>query len=216
VPVDEIEIGVPENIRQLIETHIERLTEEEQRILEGASVVGMDCSAVAIAAGLNSDVIRIEEVCDGLARRHHFLLPAYLAELPDGTITPRYRFIHATYLDVLYRRVAPTRRSQIHWRIAERGEAIYGDMVGIIAAELAVHFEEAHDLERAVKYLQLAAENAESRSANHEALSLARHGLDLLSTMPASAEGAIHKQNFANRISALECNVKKTPVNSSG
>src|SRR4030095_2853347 len=95
VPVDEIELGVPENIRQLVETHIGRLTEEEQRILEGASVVGMDCSAVAIAAGLTCDVIRVEEICDGLARRHQFLLPAYLAELPDGTITPRYRFIHS-------------------------------------------------------------------------------------------------------------------------
>ena len=208
VPLDEIELGVPENIRESIEANIERLTEEEQRILEGASVVGLDCSAVAIAAGLNSDVIRVEEICDGLARRHQFLLPAYLAELPDGTITPRYRFIHATYLDVLYRRVAPTRRSQIHWRIAERGEAIYRDKVGIIAAELAVHFEDAHDLDRAVKYLQLAVENAESRSANHEALSLARHGLELLSTMPESAEGAILKQNFENRISALECDDK--------
>jgi predicted ATPase/DNA-binding winged helix-turn-helix (wHTH) protein len=204
VSPDEIELGVPENIRELIEDQVERLSEEEQRILEGASVVGMDCSAVAIAAGLNSDVIKVEEICDGLARRNHFLLPAYLAELPDGTITPRYRFIHATYLDVLYRRVAPTRRSQIHWRIGERGEAIYGDMVGVIAAELAVHFEEAHDLARAVKYLELAAENAESRSANHEALSLARRGLDLISTMPISAEGAIHKEKFANRISALE------------
>lgn len=204
VPLDEIELGVPENIRQLIENQIDRLSDEEQRILEGASVVGMDCSAVAIAAGLNSDVIRVEEICDGLARRHQFLLPAYLADLPDGTITPRYRFIHSTFLDVLYGRVAPTKRSQIHGRIAERGEAVYGDMVGVIAAELAVHFEAARDLERAVKYLELAVENAESRSANHEALSLARHGLDLLSTIPASAEREINKEKFANRISALE------------
>jgi len=56
------------------------------------------------AIQLAEDVVRIEEVCDGLARRHHFLLPAYLAELPDGIITPRYRFIHALYLNVLYKR----------------------------------------------------------------------------------------------------------------
>lgn len=176
VALDEVELGVPENIRNMIEKHIERLTPEEQRVLEGASVVGMDCSAVAMSAGLAEDVVRIEEICDGLARRHHFLLPAYLAELPDGTITPRYRFIHALYLDVLYKRVAPTRRAQIHGRIGERGERVYGDRVGEIAAELAVHFEESRDYVRAVKYLQLAAENAARRSADHEAVTLARRG----------------------------------------
>ena len=207
--VHEIELGVPENIRHLIETHVERLTEEEQRVLEGASIVGMDCSAVAIAAGLNSDVIRIEEVCDGLARRRHFLLPAYLAELPDGTITPRYTFIHSTYMDVIYNRIAPTKRSQIHARIAQRGEAIYGDGVGVIAAELAVHFEQAHDEQKAIKYLQLAAENAESRSARYEAISLARRGLALLSTMDRSEEVAAHEEKFANRISALQSNREK-------
>lgn len=203
-PLDEMELGVPENIRPLIEKHIERLSEVEQRVLEGASVVGMDCSAVAIAAGLDTDVVRVEEVCDGLARRHQFLLPAYLAELPDGTITPRYRFIHALYLDVLYKRVAPTRRSQIHGRIGERGESIYGDGVGEIAAELAVHFEEARDLVRALKYLQLATENAERRSANHEALSLACHGFELLATLPESAERSSDERMFSERISALK------------
>jgi predicted ATPase/DNA-binding winged helix-turn-helix (wHTH) protein len=203
LPPDEIELGVPENIRHLIEKHIERLSETEQRILEGASVVGMDCSAVAIAAGLDTDVVRVEEVCDCLARRHQFLLPAYLAELPDGTVTPRYRFIHALYLDVLYKRVAPTRRSQIHGRIGERGESAYGEGVGEIAAELAVHFEEARDLVRALKYLQLATENAQRRSANHEVLSLARHGLELLATLPESDERSGNERMFTERIASL-------------
>jgi DNA-binding winged helix-turn-helix (wHTH) protein/predicted ATPase len=190
VELDEVELGVPENIRYLIEKHIERLSEKEQRVLEGASVVGMDCSAVAISAGVDEDVIKIEEVCDGLAERHHFLLPAYLADLPDGTITPRYRFIHALYLDVLYKRVAVTRRSQIHGRIGERGEIIYGDRVGEIAAELAVHFEQARDLTRAVKYLQLAAENAIRRFAYQEAVGLSRRGLELLWKIPDTPERA--------------------------
>lgn len=180
VDLSEVALGVPENIREMVDKHVERLDAEEQRILEGASVVGMDCSAVAISAGLDEDVVRVEEICDGLARKHHFLWPAYLAELPDGTMTPRYRFIHALYLDVLYQRVAPTRRRLIHGRIAERGESIYGDRVVEIAAELAVHFEQAQDFARAIKYLQIAAENAERRSADHEAAALSKRGVELL------------------------------------
>ena len=185
VDLSEVELGVPENIRAMVEKHVERLDAAEQRILEGASVVGMDCSAVAISAGLDEDIVRVEEICDGLARKHHFLWPAYLAELPDGTITPRYRFIHALYLDVLYQRVAPTRRRQIHGRIGERGETIYGERVGEIAAELAVHFEQSQDFVRAVKYLLMAAENATRRSADHEAVALSKRGLELLQACEA-------------------------------
>jgi predicted ATPase len=188
VDLSEVELGVPENIRALVEKHVERLDPSEQRILEGASVVGMDCSAVAISAGLDEDIVRVEEICDGLARKHHFLWPAYLAELPDGSITPRYRFIHFLYLDVLYRRIAPTRRRQIHGRIGERGEIIYGDRVGEIAAELAVHFEQSQDIGRAVKYLLLAVENATRRSADHEAAALSKRALELMKVLPPSSE----------------------------
>jgi predicted ATPase/DNA-binding winged helix-turn-helix (wHTH) protein len=200
VALDEVELGVPENIRLMVEKHIERLSSEEQKMLEGASVVGLECSAVAISAGLGEDVVRVEEVCDGLARDNHFLLPAYVAELPDGTVTPRYRFIHALYLDVLYRRVAATRRARIHGRIGERGEAVYGNRSSEIAAELAVHFEQARDWARAVKYLQMAAENAARRSANREAVELAAHGLELLKSIPASAERAAQESSLQERL----------------
>jgi predicted ATPase/DNA-binding winged helix-turn-helix (wHTH) protein len=201
VDLSEVELGVPENIREMVDKHIERLEPAEQRILEGASVVGMDCSAVAISAGLAEDVVRIEEICDGLARKHHFLWPAYLAELPDGTITPRDRFIHALYVDVLYKRVAATRRRLIHGRIGESGESIYGDRVGEIAAELAVHFEQSHDCVRAVKYLLMAAENAMRRSADHEARALSKRGLELLKVLPQSAEHEVEERNLRSIIS---------------
>jgi len=201
VDLSEVELGVPENIRQMIEKHIERLEPSEQRILEGASIVGMDCSAIAISAGLAEDVVQVEEICDGLARKSHFLLPAYLAELPDGTRTSRYRFIHSLYLDVLYKRVALTRRRQIHGRIGERGETIYGDRVGEIAAELAVHFEQSQDFVRSVKYLLLAAENASRCSAGHEAVALSRRGLELLKTLPPSPEHANQERSLQSIIS---------------
>ena len=201
VDLSEVELVVPENIREMVDKHVERLEASEQRVLEGASIVGMDCSAVAISAGLAEDVVRIEEICDGLARKHHFLWPAYLAELPDGTITPRYRFIHALYVDVLYKRVAATRRRLIHGRIGESGESIYGDRVGEIAAELAVHFEQSQDFVRAVKYLLMAAENAMRRSADHEARALSKRGLGLLKVLPQSAEHDVEEHNLRSIIS---------------
>jgi DNA-binding winged helix-turn-helix (wHTH) protein/predicted ATPase len=185
--VERIESDVPENVRQLIERQLDRLTPGERRALEGASVAGMECSTVAIAAGLAEEIGWVEEQCEALVRRHRFLLPARLVSLPDGTVTPRYTFSHVLYRDVPYSLMPPTRRRQVHARIGERGEAIYGERVGEIAAELAMHFEQGQDATRAVRYLLLAAGNAMHRSAHHEAEALARRGLLALDGVPPAA-----------------------------
>ncbi len=186
--VGDIESGIPESIRQLIEKQIDRLDSEERTVLEGASVVGMECSTVAIAAGLDRPTDWVEQRCEALVRRHQFLSPARLVELPDGTITPLYKFNHVLYLEVLYRLLPAMRRSQIHRRIGHSGEAIYRERVGEIATELAVHFEQGLDNPRAVKYLLQSAENATHRSAPHEAEGLARRGLLALDALPATPE----------------------------
>ena len=59
-----------------------------------------------------------------------------------------------------------------------------------IAAELAMHFEQAQDHKRATKYLQHAADNAVQRFAYGEAVKLARKGLYLLRTLPEDRERA--------------------------
>lgn len=188
VDLAEVELGVPENIRHLIEKQIERLSPEEQRVLEAASVVGLECSAVAIAAALNGDILRIEECCEALARQHQFLSPPYIVELPDGTVTARHKFTHMLYLDVLYSRIAVTRRSQMHTRVSESGERIYGEQAGEIAAELAVHFEQGRNWNKAIQYLLMAAETASRRFANYEALALARRGLELIQSQAKTPE----------------------------
>ncbi len=198
VDLSEVEQRVPSNVRDLIQKQIERLSLDERTVLEAASVAGMECSSVAIAAGLENTVEWVEEHCEELARRHQFLSPALLVELPDGTVTPRHRFIHVLYRDVPYRLMAPRRRSQIHQRIAERGIAIYGDRAREIAAELAMHFEQSRDWPRAVQYLTQAAENAIHKSAYHEAADLAERGLVILKALPQSTQR--NQQEIALRI----------------
>lgn len=187
VELAEAEKAVPSNIRELIEKQIERLAPDERTALEGASVAGMECSSVAIAAGLDMPLEWVDKQCDELAR-HQFLSLPYLAELPDGTVTSRRRFNHVLYLDVVYRLIPAMRRSQIHQRIAERGVAIYGNRSSEIAAELAMHFEQSRDWPRALQNLLQASENAIARSAHHEAAKLAERGVELLQLVPENAE----------------------------
>jgi hypothetical protein len=140
-----LEVGVPENIRQMITKQITRLSVEDQQVLEAASISGMSFSALAIASALGEDVVEVEGRCEALARRKCFLRERGVGEFPDGTVSARYGFIHALYVNTLYDRIPAARRSKLHKDMAERGEIIYGDHVGEIATELAMHFEQGHD-----------------------------------------------------------------------
>jgi DNA-binding winged helix-turn-helix (wHTH) protein/predicted ATPase len=190
VDLAELEHGVPSSVKELIQKQIERLSADERAVLEAASATGMEFSTVAIAAGLDVPTARVEMLCDELARRHQFLSTAWLAELPDGTVTSRHRFNHVLYREVPYSLMSPMRRAQIHQRIAERAVEIYCERASEIAAELAMHFEQSRDWPRALKYLLQAAENAAASSAHYEVTDLATRGLNVLKSLPDTSTRA--------------------------
>jgi DNA-binding winged helix-turn-helix (wHTH) protein len=177
--LDEIAIGVPDSLRQMIEKQIERLAPDDRQLLEAASVAGMEFPSAAVAGALGVDDIAVEERAEALVRRGSFIVSRGLGELP-GRVVERFAFAHAAHQHVFYERVPPARRARLHQRIGERGEQIYGGRCGEIAYELAVHFEQARDLARSVTYLRMAAENAARRFANQEALGCLKKALELV------------------------------------
>jgi len=189
-PIDTVKLGVPDSIRQLIETQIDRVDPIDQRILEAASVAGAEFPSAAISAALDDDVTDVELRCEELSRRHQFIKEGGAHVLPNGQAVGRFGFVHAVYRHVLYERMSASRRMQLHRRIGLRGEELYGDRTSEIAAELAMHFEEASDYARAVRYLHQAAVNALHRSAYREAIVVSRRGLELLATLPDTDERA--------------------------
>jgi len=182
------ELRVSEGLREMLTQQLDRLTATEQRLLEAASAAGVIFTAAAVAAGLDEDVVTVEEQCEGLARRQQFLRVAGMAEWPDGTVSGRYEFIHALYHNVVYQRLAAARRVRLHQRLGTCLEAAYGARVREIAAELAEHFGRGHVPRQAVQYLQQAAENAAQRSAPHEVISLLTRALALLDQLPDTTE----------------------------
>jgi len=178
---------MPETLRQFIERQIDRLSEEEQRLLEVASVGGVEFTAAAVAAGLSVTVDEVEEHREKLDRKGQLIHERGVEEWPDGTMGGRYRFLHALYQNVLYERIAPGRRVRLHKQIGERREAAFGPRAGEIATELAVHFEHGRDVHRAIFYLERAGNNALQRSANAEAVRHLTSALTLLKTLPNAA-----------------------------
>ncbi|MEP6915182.1 MAG: AAA family ATPase [Acidobacteriota bacterium] len=185
-----IKVAVPESIRQLIDTQIDRLDVPDQRLLEAASVAGAEFSLVAVSAALEDDLIDVEVRCEELSRRHQFIRELGVELLPDGRAVGRFGFVHALYRQVLSGRMSASRRMQLHRRVGLRSEALHGERATEFAAELAMHFEQAADYERAARYLEQAAVNAMHRSAYREAIAVSRQGLELLARMPDTDERA--------------------------
>ena len=179
---------VPESLRQVIERQFEGLTTQEQRVLEVASVVGTEFGVAAVAAGSEQAIDTVEVQCAALAANGNFVREVGLEEWPDGTLSGRYRFLHALYQNVLYDQVPEVRRVQLHRQIAERKATAYGERVEEIAAELAVHYERGHDPKRAVQYRLQAARNAVRRGAHQEAVTQLSEGFTVVQTWPESAE----------------------------
>jgi predicted ATPase len=69
----------------------------------------------------------VEACCVGLARREAFVQAQGSSEWPDGTVSGRYRFLHALYQEVLYERVTPGWRAELHRRIGESIKRAYGE-----------------------------------------------------------------------------------------
>jgi predicted ATPase len=181
---------VPEGLRPLITRRLEALVPEERLALEVASVAGTEYATAMVAAGLQQNVEEVERRFESLATRGSFIGATGLAHWPDGTLSGRYRFQHALYQQVLYEHVGAARRSQLHRRLGERLEAAYGARAYEMAAELAVHFEQGHDVGRAVQYLQHAGDSALQRSAHQEAMALLTKALAMLPTLADTPERA--------------------------
>lgn len=173
----EMEASVPDGLAQMIELEIERLSQQEQRLLEAGSLINIAFPAWAVAAALEEDAAETEEACDALARRLYFVQRAGQDELPDGTRSAFYVFAHELYREVLYRRQATARRARRHVRIAQKLRDLFAGCEASVAREMAMHYEAAGEWRGAVQALCAAASHARLRHADAEAAELLEHGL---------------------------------------
>jgi predicted ATPase len=185
-PLEQIVVGVPEGLRHMIEAQIERLSVEEQRALEAASIVGAAFAVDVAAAAADQGPDQFEDLCDRLSRQHRIVRTATMQPLSDSNASPRYEFVHALYREVFDQRQAPGRRAKLHRRVGEALEILFSERLSDVAPDLADHFEKSSDWPRAIKYLRLAADRAGGRYAHREATGLLQQALGLASRLPDS------------------------------
>ena len=99
-----------------------------------------------------------------------------------------YLFKHALIQEAAYQSLLKSTRQQYHQRIAQVLEERFPDLVDTQPELLAQHYTEAGESARAIVYWQRAGERALQHSANLEAISHLRRGLEVLTTLPQTQE----------------------------
>ena len=180
--------AIPLNVRRFIEHRLDQASDEDRRILEAASVAGDPFAVATVAAATALSEDHVEGRCAEMSRVGGPLVEDGVVGWPDGTVGARYRFRHALIHETAYAGISPQRRARLHLLTGGRLESAFAEAASSMAAELAVHFEQGRDPDRAVSYLQLAARNALHRSAYTEALRHVARALDIVETLPDGLE----------------------------
>ena len=167
-------LGVPEGVRDVIGRRLSRLSEDANRVLACAAVLGLefDPAIVAAAGGLSEDMV-LGALDEAIAARLVVETPAL-----------RNRFSHALVRATLYDELSAARRVALHRKVAEAIEAIHGERLDDHLPALAYHWARAAapaaETSRAVEYARRAGDRALTQFANDEAARYFREALELL------------------------------------
>src|SRR5205823_1314715 len=165
---------------------IDALSEDDRRLLVGAAVQGYEFDAAVVARALAIDAADAEERFEALDSIHGVVRRVAERELPDATLTLRYRFVHVLYQNALYGSLTPSRRASLSAAIANALLAFHGDKSSTIAAELAFLFQAARDWPHAAEHFLKAARNAARIFANRRPSPSGRRALAMRPPTPKS------------------------------
>jgi tetratricopeptide (TPR) repeat protein len=182
--IPDFQKDLPVSVRSLIRSQIDQLDEADRRLLAVASVQGYEFDAAIAAGVLARNPADVEERLELLDRVQGLVRLVREQELPDGTLTLRYRFVHVLYQNALYAGASPSRRADWSAAVARALLAHHGSQNAVIASEAALLFEKARDWAQAAECFYLAARYPLRLHAHREAAVLARCGLKMLARLP--------------------------------
>ena len=210
------EIDVPENVRLIIRRRLERLDENEMRVLAAAAVIGRSFSFKLLNAVCEKD---IDELFTVVEKAQHM---GVIVPSSEGPETP-FTFAHELVRQTLLSDISGARQQQLHANVAAAIERLYPQAIEERAGEVANHLIKAGafaDEQKLVRNLTLAGNSAldaaafeEARSSfqtalSHQAAMGAKERAELLARL-ARAESGLGRWDtaLANLRESLEVNI---------
>ena len=167
------EIEFPETVKNVVKTRLSRLDDECQNVLTMASFVGNDFTFEALQAATGSDGDKLRKIVDGL-------LKTGLLKHRDVRGEDVCTFADVIVRDVVNEDVGTYERKKLHGVVGTALEKVYAEKIDEHLGELASHFLEGGEKDKALDYFLRAGDKALGIYANSEATSYFRSALRLL------------------------------------
>lgn len=181
------ENDVPENVRLIIGRRLERLDENEKRVLAAAAVIGRSFSFQLLSSVNRVDLDELFAVIEK-AQQMGIIIPS--AEGPERPFT----FNHELVRQTLLAGVAGPRRQQLHAAVAEAIATLHPDAVNERAGYIADHLIKAGpfaDDRKLVDCLTLAGRSALEAAAFDEARANFRSALSRQATIGVTERASL-------------------------
>jgi predicted ATPase len=152
-------VGLPLKVKDIILRRVSRLTPQQRRILDVASVVGDKFDPELVGAVLEQDSLRILESLNDIAHNNSLV----------SSDEKYFKFDHAKSRETLYEEIFPPLRIGYHARIAEKIETIATPNKPRVS-DLAYHYRKADNFDKSIHYSLLAGLDSIARFSNTEAI----------------------------------------------
>jgi class 3 adenylate cyclase len=158
------DLAIPQSVKEAVGRRLSRLSQPCLEVLHTAAAMGKQFrfdELVAVGA-LSEDATldALDEAC--------------LAQLLRAEPGDAFLFTHDKIREVLYEELNPIRRRRLHRRVGESLEQMYAAQLPEHAHDLAYHFSQSGEMEKAFRYSLQAATNARRVFAHDEALAFLR------------------------------------------
>lgn len=182
-------LSLPPLIQAVIETRLSHLSPPARELVHLAATIGREFTFEVLVNASDSDEDTLAQSLDELWQRR------LIREQGSA-----YDFSHEKIREVAYAGVSTPRRRLLHRRVAQALENAHAPNLDIISAQLAVHYEQANLLDKAIIFYRQAAEVAQQIYAHREAAYLLTQGLALLRTIPGLEQ---HSQQELDLLTTL-------------
>ena len=180
-------ISLPDSITAVVEERLARYDETLRQTMQMAAIIGVEFSFnVLLQLTGKAEEKLIDEVEAGL--QMHILVER---RLPGEEV---YTFVDEIIREVLYESISRIRRRRYHVQVGQAMELVYKDEISQYAGELAHHFVEGNDREKALTYLLQAGDEATRVYAFQEARQYYESSLALFTANELPRKGLILKK----------------------
>jgi adenylate cyclase len=172
--------SLPPRVEGVVAERLARLERRQFDILTSASVEGVEFHVQVLCQLLGTDERDLlRELSREIGKRHHLVQEATEIRL-GRQILSRYRFSHSVFQQYLLNNLTHAERRIYHGDVAAALEQLYAGHEIDTAAQLAHHYDEAGDADRAIPYLLQLGDRSRRVSAFDDAIRAYERALVLI------------------------------------